>query len=200
MDLKRDVIQFKVTLKTVKPSIWRRIEVPALYTFWDLHIAIQDAMGWLDYHLHAFRVRSALGKLDEIGIPDDDAFEGEPLFLPGWKVRVADYLYQVGARAAYEYDFGDSWVHELRIEAIGPRASRVKYPRCVAGAGRCPPEDCGGPHGYAELLATIRDPNHEDHESMLEWLGGPIDPAAFEPSAVRFDNPAKRWKIAFAGG
>ena len=200
MDPKRDVIQFKVTLKGGRPSIWRRIEIPALYTFWDLHVAIQDAMGWLDCHLHAFRVRNARGKIDEIGIPDDDAFEGESLFLPGWKVRVADYLYRVGARAAYEYDFGDGWVHELRVEAIGPRASRVKYPRCVAGARRCPPEDCGGPHGYAELLATIRNPSHEEHESMLEWLGGPIDPAAFNPSAVRFGNPAKRWKIAFAGG
>lgn len=157
-------------------------------------------MGWLDYHLHAFRVRNAGGKFDEIGIPDDDAFESEPLFLPGWEVSVTDYLSRVGARATYEYDFGDSWVHELRLEAIGSRASRVKYPRCVAGAGRCPPEDCGGPHGYAELLATIRDPSHEEHESMLEWLGGPIDPAAFDPSAVRFDNPAKRWKIAFASG
>ena len=200
MDLKRDVIQFKVTLKAVRPSVWRRIEVPALYTFWDLHVAIQDAMGWSDYHLHAFRVRNRRGKIDDIGIPDDDAFEGDPAFLPGWQVRVADYLDTVGARAVYEYDFGDDWVHELRVEAIGPRAPRVKYPRCVAGARRCPPEDCGGPYGYAELLTTIRDPSHEEHESMLEWLGGPFDPVAFDPAAVRFDNPAKRWKIAFGGG
>src|SRR5579862_1721977 len=69
-DAARDVIQLKVTLKGVKPSIWRQIEVPASYTFWELHVAIQDAMGWLDYHLHVFRVRNTLGKADEIGIPD----------------------------------------------------------------------------------------------------------------------------------
>lgn len=200
MDLKRNMIQLKVTLKAVRPSVWRRIEVPALYSFWDLHVAIQDAMGWLDYHLHVFRVRNLRGKIDEIGIPDDDPFEGEPVALPGWKVRITDYLDQVGARAAYEYDFGDGWVHELRVEAIGPRVARVRYPRCIAGARRCPPEDCGGPHGYAELLATIRNPRHEEYESTLEWLGGRIDPAAFDPAAVRFDNPARRWKIAFAGG
>lgn len=200
MEVKRDVIRFKITLKDVRPSIWRRIEVPARYTFWDLHVAIQDAMGWLDCHLHVFRVPNARKTLNEIGIPDDDAFEGDPVILPGWQVRVADHLTHVGERAEYEYDFGDSWMHELRLESIGLRASRVKYPRCVAGAGRCPPEDCGGPHGYEELLATIRDPRHEEYASMLEWLGGPIDPAAFNPSQVRFDDPAKRWKIAFAGG
>ena len=200
MDRKRDIVRFKVTLKHVKPIVWRRIEVPATYTFWDLHVAIQDAMGWFDCHLHAFRARNARGKIDDVGIPDDDVFEGESMFLPGWKVRVADYFDQVGARATYEYDFGDGWVHELRVESIGPRVPKVKYPRCVAGARRCPPEDCGGPPGYAELVATIADPGHEEYASMLEWLGGPIDPEAFDPSSVRFDNPAARWKVAFADG
>lgn len=200
MDLKRDVLRLKITLKHVKPAIWRRIEVPASYTFWALHVAIQDAMGWFDCHLHVFRVRNARGKVDDIGIPDDDAFEGEPMCLPGWKVRVADYLGQVGARATYEYDFGDGWVHELRVESIGPREPKVRYPRCLAGARRCPPEDCGGPYGYAELLATLADPRHDEYASMLEWLGGPIDPQTFDPSSVRFDKPAARWKMAFADG
>lgn len=200
MNPRREILRLKVALKYVKPAVWRRIEVPATYTFWDLHVAIQDAMGWFDCHLHAFRVRNARGKLDEIGIPDDDAFEGDPVFLPGWKVRIADYLLQVGARATYEYDFGDGWEHELRVEAISPREAKVTYPRCVAGARRCPPEDCGGPHGYAELLTTIADPSHEEHASMLEWLGGQIDPTAFDPGSVRFDSPAARWRVAFEGG
>jgi hypothetical protein len=200
VDPRRDIIRFKISLKAIRPSIWRRIEVPARYSFWDLHVAIQDAMGWVDYHLHEFRVRNARGQIDEVGIPNDDAFEGEPPILPGWKVQVADYFDRIGARATYEYDFGDSWIHDLRVEAIGPRAPRVKYPRCVAGARRCPPEDCGGPSGYAELLTVIADPSHEEHASTLQWLGGPIDPAAFDVSAVQFDDPAERWKTAFAGG
>jgi hypothetical protein len=112
-------------------------------------------------------------------------------------VHVADYFRRVGTHASYEYDFGDGWTHDLRLESIAPRAAKAKYPRCVAGARRCPPEDCGGPYGYRELLKTISDPGHEEYGSMLEWLGGPIDPEAFDPSEVRFDNPAKRWKIAF---
>lgn len=196
-DSKGAILQFKVTLKDVKPAVWRRIEIPASYTFWELHVAIQDAMGWLDCHLHLFRVRGATRKLVEIGIPDDDPFEDTPAWLAGWTVHVADYFRRVGTRASYEYDFGDGWAHDLRLEAILPRAAKTKYPQCVAGARRCPPEDCGGPYGYRELLKTISDPDHEEHESMLEWLGGPIDPESFDPSDVRFDNPAKRWKIAF---
>lgn len=197
MNPKGDILQFKVTLKDVKPAVWRRIEVPASYTFWELHVAIQDAMGWLDCHLHLFRVRGAARRFVEIGIPDDDPFEDMPAWLAGWTVQVADYFRRVGARASYEYDFGDGWRHDLRLEAILPRAAKTKYPRCVAGAQRCPPEDCGGPYGYRELLKTISDPDHEEYESMLEWLGGPIDPGSFDPADVRFDNPAKRWKIAF---
>ena len=83
-------MQFKVHLRGSKPLIWRRFEVPASYNFWDLHVAIQDAMGWQDYHLHAFRVRNPVtGDVEEIGIPDEDRFEGEPDFLPGWEVPVA---------------------------------------------------------------------------------------------------------------
>lgn len=132
MSPKRD-IRLKVTLKHVKPAVWRRIEVPVTYTFWDLHVAIQDAMGWLDYHLHVFRARNARGKLDEIGIPDEDAFVGDPVALPGWKVRIADYLLHVGARATYEYDFGDGWErHDRRSEPRGVR----EYARMVGRADR----------------------------------------------------------------
>lgn len=65
------------------------------------------------------------------------------------------------------------------------------YPRCVAGERRCPPEDCGGIHGYAEFLQIIADPRHEDHKSTLLWAGGHFDPEAFAPAAVKFDDPKK---------
>ncbi|MCI0460914.1 MAG: plasmid pRiA4b ORF-3 family protein [Gemmataceae bacterium] len=201
MDRKRHTLQFKVQLREIQPLIWRRIEVPASYRFWDLHVAIQDAMGWLDYHLHAFRIRNpATGKVDEIGIPDDDPFEGQPEVLPGWETPVVQYLQRTGDRAEYEYDFGDGWEHDLLLEATGIRHAKTKYPRCLAGARRCPPEDCGGPSGYADLLTIVADPDHEEYESTWTWLGGEFDPEAFDPKRIHFDNPAKRWRIAFAGG
>jgi len=199
VDAKRSTLQFRVTLAEVEPHVWRRIEVPASYTFWDLHVAVQDAMGWLDYHLHMFRVRNPVtGEIDEIGIPDEDAFEGDPVCLPGWEVPVAGYFDAVSTHATYEYDFGDGWVHEIELEAVGRRQTGTNYPRCLDGQRACPPEDCGGPHGYARLLETIADPTDEEYESTMEWLGGEFDPDAFSPRKVRFDNPKKRWRIAFA--
>lgn len=198
MDPRRQILQFKVQLREIKPAIWRRIEVPAAYSFWDLHVAIQDAMGWLDYHLHVFRLRDPLTKEEtRIGIPDPDPFVGEPEVLPGWEIPVTQYLKEAHEPAEYEYDFGDGWEHDLMLEAIGARQTKTKYPRCLAGARACPPEDCGGPGGYAELLKTIARPTHPEYESKITWLGGPFDPEAFDPRRIRFDNPKRRWRVAF---
>lgn len=198
MNARRPILQFKVQLRDIKPAIWRRIEIPGSYTFWDLHVAIQDAMGWLDSHLHAFRIGDRRTHAEiEIGIPDPDGFEGDPERLPGWRVPVMEYLAEAGDRAQYDYDFGDGWEHDLLLEELTPRQAKTKYPRCLAGSRACPPEDCGGPGGYAQLLETLANPADPEHESMLEWLGGPFDPEAFDPREVRFDNPMKRWQIAF---
>ncbi len=192
--------QFRVSLNGIEPPIWRRIEVPGSYSFWDLHVAIQDSMGWLDYHLHAFRVRSpATGKVDEIGIPDDDAFEDDPQCLPGWEVPLSGYFRVPRDRADYEYDFGDGWEHEVLLENILDRVPRRKYPRCLAGARACPPEDCGGVPGYEELLKKIRKPTDEEYKGTEQWQGGTFDPEAFDPKKVRFDSPQKRLRIALAG-
>ncbi|MFQ5780091.1 MAG: plasmid pRiA4b ORF-3 family protein [Nitrospiria bacterium] len=191
--------QFKVTLKGVEPPIWRRIEVPAGYSFWDLHVAIQDAMGWFDCHLHAFRISNPdTGEMEEIGIPYDEGFDDRPC-LPGWEVPMAAYFKGPGDRSDYDYDFGDGWEHEIVLEQIVSRFPRTKYPRCLEGERACPPEDCGGTSGYEDLLETIFDPAHEEHDRTMEWLGGEFDPEAFDPKQVRFDHPKKRWKIAFAG-
>jgi len=200
MDLKRNTLTFLAALRDITPPIWRRIEVPASYTFWDLHVAIQDAMPWLDSHLHAFRMRNPLtGVIDEIGIPDGDAFEGEPIALAGWTIPLTAYFTSTHDGALYEYDFGDSWEHDVVLESIGTRHPRTKYPRCLAGARACPPEDCGGAAGYEELLDIMAHPEHEEYESTLEWLGGSFDPEKFDASTVRFDDPKKRWRIAFSG-
>jgi hypothetical protein len=192
--------QFRVALREIVPTIWRRILVPGDYTFWDLHVAIQDAMGWLDYHLHLFRVESPLiDAAAQIGIPDEDFFEGDERILPGWEVPVAAYLFEPGDTAVYEYDFGDGWEHDLTLEAILPDETGKHFPICLAGQRACPPEDCGGVGGYENVIEVLRNPDHEEHASMLSWVGGSYDPAGFDPGRVKFEDPAQRWKKAFEG-
>jgi len=197
----RMVYQFKVSLLDIRPTVWRRIQVPSTYSFWDLHVAIQDAMGWLDYHLHEFRIPEPNGNhLARIGIPDDDRFEGDEPVLAGWNVPISAYFSRENPSAEYTYDFGDDWNHTVKLEDVIPGLPDIRYPICNAGARRCPPEDVGGPHGFREFLRAIRNPKHQEHESYLEWVGGAFDAAAFEPTRVRFDDPRKRWKIAFKEG
>ena len=195
------VYQLKISLIDITPAIWRRIQVPESYSFWDLHVAIQDATGWLDYHLHRFRIRRKHAHTTtEIGIPNDDGFEGEPEVLPGWEIPISSYFNDVGATADYEYDFGDGWQHEIILEGILLREKGQKYPRCIDGAQACPPEDCGGVPGYYRMLEVLSDLDDEEHEEMLEWLGGKYEPQEFAPGKVKFDNPTKRWKMAFSDG
>ena len=190
--------RFKVSLLGIEPEIWRLIEVPDTYTFWDLHVAIQDAMGWLDYHLHSFEP-ATVGDSNpgRIGIPespmDDD-------YIAGWTVPIARYFANPGDAARYDYDFGDGWSHEVTLVAIGPR-ERAKYPQCIGGERACPPEDCGGISGFYRLLEVLADPRDEEHEDMVEWLKGhaknyfPYRPDVFDASAVKFWDPKKRWKM-----
>jgi len=185
------VFQFRIELLGVEPPIWRRIQVPVDYTFWDLHVAIQDAMGWLDYHLHVFHL---VGSESEIGIPLDEV----PQTLPGWELAVRERFAEYRPLASYEYDFGDSWIHEVRFEGYKPTEEGIVYPRCVDGARRCPPEDCGGVPGYEDFLRVMADPTAPEHESMLQWVGGSFDPEAFDPARIRFDDPAERWATAFS--
>jgi len=182
MDSKKLTYQFKVILNEIEPTIWRRIEVPASYSFWDLHVAIQDAMGWLDYHLHVFRVPDPeTDEIDEIGIPDEEPFEDDLVSLPGWEIPLTKYFTKPGDKADYEYDFGDGWEHEIVLEAIQSRIPKTKYPRRLDGARACPPEDCGGIGGYESMLEIISYPSHEEHESTMAWLGGRFNPDSFDP-------------------
>lgn len=192
------LLQFKITLKDIKPEIWRRIIVPEKYSFWDLHVAIQDVMGWKDYHLHAFHIRKKHSQtVLEIGIPDDERFEDDPEILKGWEVSIKEVFHDVGVEGEYEYDFGDSWIHRVLLEAIVLHEKGEKYPKCIGGARACSPEDCGGIYGYQDLLSIISDPGCEEYASMMNWLGGSYDPEAFNCESVKFDSPLKRWKIAF---
>jgi len=196
-----EIYQFRIELLDIEPTIWRRIQVPADYSFWDLHVALQDAMGWLDCHLHSFLVkRSKTTREEEIGIPFDDD-KGE--VMPGWAVGLGGVFTQPGLEVVYLYDSGDGWGHTVMFEDILPREKGMKYPRCIGGERACPPEDCGGVQGYQELLEIISDPNDPEYETMTSWLKNhlknyhPYNPDEFDPAQVTFDDPSERFEKAF---
>jgi hypothetical protein len=190
---------FTVRLLEIEPVVWRRVEVPEDYSFWALHVAIQDAMGWLDYHLHEFRLHDARRKTDvRIGIPDDEDYLDPPL-KAGWRTPIKRYFKRPGDRAEYLYDFGDGWNHDVQLTALALAEPDVEYPRCADGARACPPEDCGGPGGYEDPLRILADARHPEHRSMILWLKGhaknyhPYRPDHFEPDAVVFADPDERF-------
>jgi hypothetical protein len=186
----RQVYQFRITLKDITPPVWRKIQVPETYTFWDLHVAIQDVMQWSDCHLHQFKITDpGIGAKIDIGIPDeeDDHYE----ILPGWKQKISDYFFADYKTADYIYDFGNNWRHLILLEKILPREKDIVYPVCIDGKRACPPEDCGGVGGYEKFLEIIMDPGHESYQEMLAWAGD-FEPEYFDKDNVVFDDPAKR--------
>lgn len=191
----KNVYQFKITLKDIKPPVWRRIQVPEDYSFWDLHIAIQDSMGWLDGHLHEFTtIEKNYKERRTIGLPDIEFMEHG--ILPDWKEAIKDWFSMNKCKIMdYTYDFGDNWEHEVELEKIIPREVGVKYPVCIAGKRACPPEDSGGTWGYEEKLKILNDPSHPEHDEIVEWMGDNYDSEYFDCSEVHFDNPAKRLKM-----
>lgn len=192
-------MQFRIDLLDTCPQIWRRFQVPNSYSFWDLHCAITDVMPWKDYHLHVFKLNQ-LGKRKpiEIGIPDDEGFDDIEV-LPGWKIFIKDYFTKNGDHAEYVYDFGDDWIHGLLFEGFTDPQTGVQYPICLDGKMASPPEDCGGISGYENFKKAISNPSHPEHKHLLAWIGGKFDPVAFDPKAVQFLDPFKRFRVAFCG-
>jgi hypothetical protein len=166
------VYQVKVTLVGTDPPVWRRLSVPADISLEDLHYVIQTAMGWGDEHLHLFDIQGQRYSAPAHGVARTSD-EGRTRLN-----RVAG----VGDAFHYEYDFGDSWLHEVLVE----KASQVGVTgvRCLDGARACPPEDCGGVGGYQELLEIIKDPKHPERSERMEWLGEDFDPEAFDVEQV----------------
>lgn len=140
------VYQLRIALRDVTPLVWRRLLITGDTTIARFHTVVQTAMGWEDLHLHQFRIhgkRYGVSRVGGIGFADDPH-----------AIRLADFRLRPGERFVYEYDFGDFWQHDLRLEQTLPRDPARAYPVCAGGAGDCPPEDCGGPPGYAALLAA----------------------------------------------
>lgn len=168
-------MQLRITLLNVKPPVRRRVMVNDNLTFLQLHHVIQAAMGWEDCHLHEFEVGS-----ERIGTnSNEDSFFGGKTALPENKLRLGKMLAN-HKKFRYWYDFGDDWWHEITIEKRQDANPDDPPVRLLDGENACPPEDCGGPWGYAELCAILADPAHSEHEEMLDWIGGDFDPKAFD--------------------
>ena len=182
------IVRLKVTLEDVEPEVMRRLDVPLKIRLDRLHLVRQVAMGWTDSHLYEF---TAAGT--GWGVPNAD-FGGGP--VPAAKTTLDDVIKDTGARTIhYLYDFGDGWDHVIKIERVGESDPQARYPQVVTAQGRCPPEDVGGPPGYAEFLAAIADPAHEDHDHMLTWCGGAFDPETPDVEHIvdELDRLARRW-------
>jgi hypothetical protein len=166
------IYQLKVTLRGIQPPIWRRLQVASDITLYELHRLLQVAMGWMDCHLHEFaRGHTLYGTSDrEFGIAR----------LPEKKIRLLDVLFRPRDKMTYQYDFGDSWEHNIVLERILKPSAETSHPICLAGERACPPEDCGGIPGYYELLEALADTEHPEHDHLMEWTGGGFDPERFD--------------------
>jgi hypothetical protein len=169
--------EIKITLRDTEPEPWRRIRVRADIPLDRLHMIIQHAMGWTNSHLHEFEVRNR-----RFGMMLDDDFAMDPP-EDERKVRLWDVA-GPRMRFVYRYDFGDGWEHEIKVEKLIEPGSGLSTPMCLAGEFACPPEDCGGPWAYNDMLATLAGPPSEERTHFLEWLGADFDPTAFNLNAV----------------
>jgi hypothetical protein len=174
----RALYQLKVTLQDIQPPTWRRVQVWEDATLAQLHHILQIVMGWEDCHLHQFEIGRRIYSVPD---PDDDLYERK--VIDESRVRLREILPRVGTQFEYLYDFGDSWRHELLLEAIVLPDPGTEYPHCLSGKRRTPPEDVGGSSGYEDYLEAMADPEHEEHASLLQWRG-PFDPEAFSLMAV----------------
>jgi hypothetical protein len=168
----RSAYQLKVTLKGVRPPIWRRIQIASSASLEDLHIAIQVVMGWTNSHMHLFGDESF-----HYGVPDPEypaAVKNEI------HVRLEQVLKKENGRLSYVYDMGDDWEHDIVLEKILPFDPGTRLPLCLNGRRACPPEDVGGMPGYADFLEAIADPSHPGHRDYSEWIGGDWDPEYFD--------------------
>jgi len=190
------IYEIRVALPYIVPAIWRRLEVPGTMTFDDLHDVIQIAMGWEDCHLWAFYV----GKTEVSPEPEQFGFPGVPRARPADRTTLDEMLGGQRVKFRYEYDMGDSWTHEIKVEKVLAPDPDMAYPRCTGGGRAGPPEDCGGFPGYQNFLKAVKNPKHPEHEETLEWIGGDWDPEAFDMDAVnarlqpRKRRPARRSK------
>ena len=167
-------LTLKISLSGISPPIWRRIIVTDDIFLEDLHLMIQAAMGWLNYHLHEFEINGTRFAPPD---PEDDSFGYES--VDSTSKRLRDVFLLDGTKFHYTYDFGDNWEHIITVEKIEPARPDIEYPICIKGKRNAPPEDCGGTPGYYNLLEILADPLNQEYSEMKDWVGEDYDPEFF---------------------
>jgi hypothetical protein len=158
--------QFKIQLKDLtKPTVWRRVLIPADFTFEDFHSVIQVSMGWAFAHLYQFSPQG-YGSHPLIAEISDEDWD-EPDF-DARKTKLKSIFKTENQKFTYIYDFGDDWIHKITLEKI--LKEKITTPKCLKGQGKCPPENCGGPWGYKNILEILANPKHEEYKNTKEWL------------------------------
>jgi hypothetical protein len=169
------VFQLRIRLEGVSPAVWRRLLVPGSVRLARLHDMFQAAMGWTNSHLHSFTIGGERYGMHFDEYPDDEIDEKDVTVLQALREQ---------RRFTYEYDFGDSWEHEVVVEDLARTPHGLKHAVCLDGQNACPPEDVGGVPGYGLFLEAVADPTHEEHDDWLMWVGGSFDPAVFDLAAT----------------
>ena len=176
--IQRREITYRVTLCDTNPPVWRMLKMFSDMSLDQLHYAIQGAFGWENSHLHAFETRGKMRySSNEINIDEGDEKDSR-------RVTLAKLLEKNITKFTYEYDFGDSWNHEIEVENIALTETKTSVPECIDGARHCPPEDCGGTAGFENFREAMANPKHPEHRELKEWFGGRFDPEKFSKKAA----------------
>lgn len=185
---KRVCFVVRLDLDDARPPIWRRLRLASDLRLTEVHDVIQSAMGWSDMHLHHFQMGPDAKDFRVVPfLTPFDLEEGETDGTLEADVRLDQVIAKPGHRLFYEYDFGDSWHHTVKLEKVEPWRGGDPEAFCLTGRRACPPEDVGGMWGYAELLDALDGELGDDPESMrekLEWLSPGYDPADFDVHEV----------------
>ncbi|MCX6875544.1 MAG: plasmid pRiA4b ORF-3 family protein [Verrucomicrobia bacterium] len=185
------IYQLKVVLLGSEPPAWRRLQVPGDASLDWLHAVLQVAIGWTNSHLHQFKVGGDCYSDTRDHFAE---FEDDPEILEERKFTLRQIAPREQDVFGYEYDFGDSWEHEITVEKIlPPAAAAAMIALCLDGARACPPEDCGGVWGYDNLLKILRNRKHPEHKSMKEWLGRAFDAEAFDAGKTNLWLRKLKW-------
>lgn len=175
------IARLKINLIKMPRPVWRRIEVPVETRLDDLHLVVQDAMGWENCHLYDFSIGTQIHYSD---IDPNDPFAfGEDAA----EITFGEFCSMLPPSLTFEYtyDFGDTWIHKIKVEDVQVADPNTVYPRLIKAVRRCPPEDCGGPWGYADFLKAIADPDNEEREELLEWYGEDFDPETVDVEYIQ---------------
>lgn len=189
------IVRLKIQLDDIKPSIWRQVDVSSTTNLRALHDLIQAIMPWENYHLYHFEIGD---RVYGEPVPEDKLW-GRNIYHAK-SLRLGALLDRGVTRFNYTYDFGDDWRHSVEIESVAETIPETDYPRFLAGEGRAPPEDVGGPHGYMEFVEAMSKRNHPRHKELAGWYGGPFNPLDMDTANIdrQISDIVKRRKVALA--